>query len=293
MNNNFTKSSLAKSLFLVAGSFLIIPVTFASTPWNGTADYTAALTSAGDEAAVGPFDTYDFGPGIGLIKPDGAVAAGQTFQGYFQTVVTGHLYQSNALTTPELNVSGASGSGNGFELTVRSYFEGTYVNVSANSLDFNITSGTAGLYFDTTPDYNFANDSGFANDEAILSGAISTGIGSIIFPNVIGVGVETVNLDISGVFGGFNADIFEPDTIGGGSAIFSIKTKTPSNSTPIIDQVTNGSAKSVSGLSIVGGQLFELDGQMQLTAVPVPGAAWLFLSAIMGLLSVTRRKFAA
>jgi hypothetical protein len=45
----------------------------AVVPWIGTADYTAAPTSAGDEDVAGPFDTYDFGMGAAVI--DGALCA--------------------------------------------------------------------------------------------------------------------------------------------------------------------------------------------------------------------------
>lgn len=291
MNRFFMKNTVAKCLLLVTGSLITGPAAFASN-WVGTADYTVAPGATGDEASVGPFDTYDFGPGIGLVKPDTTVATGNTFSGYFQTVVTSHILDGTALNVGQLDVSGGTnfnGTGNGFELTVRSSFTGQFTNVSASSLDIIITGGTANLYFDSNPNYSFANDSGFADGASILTGSITGGVGSIFSPAVIGVGFEQINLDFSGVFGNFNAGVYEPDTINGGAALFSVKVNTPLNNTPIINQVVNGS-NSVGGTSASGGQLFELDGQMQLTAVPLPGAAWMFLSAMMGFLAVGRKN---
>ena len=288
MNNK-----LATGLLLSMGSLLVSHQALASSAWVGTANYLAAPgASTTDEAIVGPFDTYDFGPGIGLVKPDTTVATGNTFTGYFQTVVTSHMLNGTALNLGQLDVSGGtnfSGSGNGFELTVRSYFTGKYDNVSFNSLDVSITGGTASLYFDTSPDYNFANDSGFADTAPILTGTITGGVGTVIYPSIIGVGAEQIDLNFSGIFGSFDTNVYEPDTIAAGTALFSLKVKTPFNNTPIINQVTAGLNK-VGGLSATGGQLFELDGQLQLTAVPLPGSAWLFLSAMMGLVSFNRKN---
>lgn len=290
MNNKF-----ATGLLLSLGSLLASHQALASTQWVGTANYFAAPGALGDEASVGPFDTYDFGPGVGLIKPDTTVAAGNSFTGYFQTVVTSHILDGTGLNLGQLDVSGGSnfgGSGNGFELTVRSSFTGTYLNVPSTpfgSLDVNITGGTASLYFDTSPDYNFANDSGFADTSPILTGAITGGFGTVFAPAQVGAGFETIDLDLTGSFGSFDSNIYSPDTIAGGTALFSLKVKNAFNNTPIINQVTGGLNK-VAGVTAVGGQLFELDGQLQLTAVPLPGSAWVFLSAMMGLISFNRKN---
>lgn len=290
MNNK-----LATGLLLSIGSLLVSQQALASSAWVGTANYLAAPGAFGDEASVGPFDTYDFGPGIGLVKPDTTVAAGNTFTGYFQTVVTSHMLNGTAINLGQLDVSGGNnfnGTGNGFELTVRSSFTGTYVNVPSTpfgSLDVNITGGTASLYFDTSPDYNFANDAGFADTAPILTGAITGGFGTVFAPAFVGAGFETIDLNLSGSFGGFDANVYSPDTIAGGTALFALKVKNAFNSTPIINQVAGGLNK-VAGVNATGGQLFELDGQLQLTAVPLPGSAWLFLSAMMGLISVNRKN---
>lgn len=268
-----------------AGVLLASQSAFASVPWNGTANYLAAPGAQLDEALVGPFDTFDFGAGIGLIKPDSTVAVGNTFTGRFQTVVSGHILNSVGINTPQLNVSG---SGSGFELTAVAQFTGTYTGLSSNSFNFSINGGTASLYFDSNPNHSFAADNGFYDGASILTGTITSGVGSILFPAVVGVGVEQVSLDISGAFGSFDSNVFSP-AINGGEALFSLLVKTPFNNTPVIDAVANG-ANSVGGVSAVGGQLFQLDGTMQLTAVPLPPSAWMFLSSLLGFLSVNRRK---
>lgn len=291
MNRFLIKNTLAKCVLLAAGSLIAGPAAFASN-WVGTADYTVAPGASGDEANVGPFDTYDFGPGIGLVKPDTTVAVGNTFSGYFQTVVTSHIFEGTAINVGQLDVSGGNnfaGTGDGFELTVRSFFTGKYTTVSSAALDVEFTGGTAAIYFDSTPDYSFADDFGFADGAPILTGTITNGVGSIFSPSVLGVGFEQVELSFSGVFGGFNPNVFEPDTIDGGIASFFVKVKTPLTNTPIINQVLNGN-NTVGGLSATNNTLFEMDGQMQLTAVPLPGAVWMFSAGMMGVFSVGRKK---
>ncbi len=279
-----------KILVVAVGLALMTPAAFASVPWVGTADYLNAPGATGDEVKVGPFDTYDFGSGIGLIKNN--TSGG--FDGYFQTMVDGHFLSSVGINVPQLNVSGAGGSftgtGNGFELTLVSHFTGVYTSSTASAVDFSITGGDAQLYFDTNPNYNFAADSGFTDGDVILSGHIAGGLGSIIFPGVIGIGVEQVALNFSGLFGSYNTNVYDPDTIVGGSTLFSIKTKALfSGATPVINSVVNGTNK-VMGISAGGGQLAELDGTLQLTAVPVPAAAWLFGTGLMGFLYNGKRK---
>lgn len=275
-------------VLLAAGLGMVAPAVYAGTPWIGTADYKNAPGALGDEAVVGPFDTYDFGAGIGLvkIKDNGPVVNGAEFTGVFQTMVDGHFLGQAGINVPELNISG---SGAGFELTFVSNFSGTFTNVSDSSWDFNITGGSASLKFDSTPNYNFANDSGFNDGASILQGTVTNGVGSIQTPGVVGIGVEQVALDFSGIFGSFDPKVYQPGTINGGSSLFSIKSELLANYTPIIEQVRNGS-NSVLGTSAIGGQLSELDGTLQLTAVPVPTAVWLFLSGLMGILCINKRK---
>jgi hypothetical protein len=294
MSNKILTKRFKRNMLAAAGLAMVTPAALASAPWIGSADYKLAPGATGDEAKVGPFDTYDFGTGIALLQPAGIIQEGTTFTGYFQTMVDGHFLGANGITVNQLDISGGknfAGSNNGFELTLTSYFNGVYTNVTANSADFSIQGGSASLYSDTNPDYNFALDTGFNNGANILSGSITGGLGSIIFPGVWGIGAEQINLDFNGIFGSFNAAVYDPDTIGGGSALFSIKTKTLLNpNTPVIDEVWNGNKKVGGILAANVSQLAELDGKLQLTAVPVPAAAWLFGSGLLGLLTAGKRK---
>ncbi|PPD29622.1 MAG: hypothetical protein CTY19_17020, partial [Methylomonas sp.] len=113
---------------------------YADVTWVGSANYLAAPNAQADEVIVGPFDSYDFGVGVGLIKPDGQMAVGETFTGWFQTWVGSHLLNGAGITVPQLNTSG---SGSGFELTVVSQFTGTYTSLAAGLMGFSIDSGTA------------------------------------------------------------------------------------------------------------------------------------------------------
>jgi hypothetical protein len=290
---NIFTNRLKQTLLLAAGLSLVAPVAMANT-WTGTANYKATSGATGDEAIVGPFDTYDFGTGIGLIKSSGPIAENSTFTGYFRTMVNGHFLGAQGINVSQLDISGGTnftGTGNGFELTLISQITGFYSNISAAGINLNVTGGTAKLYSDTTPDYSFANDSGFDDGDLVLSGSITGGTGSILFPGVIGIGVEQVNLDFSGAFGGYDTNVYEPDTIASGSALFSIRTKSVLNpNTPIIDAVWAGS-KSVGGISASSiGELAELDGKLQITAVPLPTAVWLFGAGLMSLLAGGKRK---
>lgn len=294
MMRNSLKKSFKRNMVLAAGLTMTVPVAFASTPWVGTADYKVSPNASGDEALVGPFDTYDFGTGIGLLKSVGTVAENSTFSGYFRTVVDGHFLGAKGINVGQLDISGGTnftGTGNGFELTLVSQFTGFYSNVSATGVTLNLVSGSAELYSDTTPDHNYAADSGFADGDKILSGSITSGTGSIIFPGVLGIGVQQVNLDFAGIFGSYNKNVYEPNTIGGGSALFSIYTKSALNTNaPVIDAVWSGS-KSVAGVTAAGiNELAELDGKLQLTAVPIPAAVWLFGTGIVSLITACKRK---
>ncbi|PPD29391.1 MAG: hypothetical protein CTY19_17555, partial [Methylomonas sp.] len=131
---------LATGLLLSMGSLLVSHQALANQTWVGSANYLAAPNAQADEAIVGPFDSYDFGVGIGLIKPDGQMAVGQTFTGWFQTWVGSHLLNGAGINVPQLNTSG---SGSGFELTVVSQFTGTYTSLAAGLMGFSIDSGTA------------------------------------------------------------------------------------------------------------------------------------------------------
>ncbi|QPK64722.1 flocculation-associated PEP-CTERM protein PepA [Methylomonas sp. LL1] len=278
-------NSLYKQTLIAAAiTFSSASSAFASLPWIGSADYLAAPGAQNDEALVGPFDTYDFGAGIGLIVPDSSVAVGNTFSGWIQTMVNSHILGGTGISVPQLNTTGTGG---GFELTVISQFSGTYTSLIGGLLGFTIDSGTASMMFDSNPNFSFANDTGFSDGNAILTGGITGGSG---FVNMnVGYGFEAVSLGFTGALAVVDPNVYSPSTIDGGTALFSITALGPFTSTPVISQVIGGD-NSVMGNSAVNGQLFELDGKLQLTAVPVPTSAWLFLSGMMGLLAFNRKK---
>ncbi|MGR8929329.1 MAG: flocculation-associated PEP-CTERM protein PepA [Gammaproteobacteria bacterium] len=274
-------SSLAtKKLLMIAGIALSSSAAFASTDWVGTADYRNAVGAEGDEAVAGPFDTYDFGAGIGLIKPDSTVEPGKTFKGWFQTMVSSHIFQGSGVSLPELNISGSTGSGGGFELTLVSEFEGSFSNFGDGTLGFNLHSGTVTLLFDSSPDFSFAGDSGFTDGTPILLGSLSGGSGQV--SSVSQYGYEVVSVDFAGPISIVDPAIFNPSNIIGGTTLFSITASSPFTSTPVIDRVIAGSG-SVMGFSGSAGEFFELDGNLKFV-VPVPPAAWLFLSGLIGFL---------
>ncbi len=277
MKQNAISHHVKQSLVLL-GLAMATPIASAALPWSGTADYTAAPGALGDEAVVGPFDTYDFGLGVGLVK----VNNDGTLNGYFQTYVNDHiLTNAGGINVPQLNVSGASGNGSGFELTVIASFSGTYSVLPGGLQSFSLTAGNVGLYFDTTPDFNFGADSGFDDGAAILSGTITGGGGFISLAS--GTGIEQLDLSFSGIFGNSNTNVYS-QAIGGGSALFSIDLK---NST-LLPGIT-----SVQGHSKAEGALAAVDGSINLTAVPLPPAVWMFGAGLAGLLGVGQRKKAS
>lgn len=256
------------NIFLALGLSLLTPSAFASVPWVGSVDYSQAPSAVGTEPTVGPFDTYDFGAGVSLIQ----LTSGSTFNGVYQAMVNGHFLNNIGINVPGLDLSG---TGDGFELTVTSSFTGTY-SIIGDLQTINYTAGEVTMYFDPNSNYSFASDSGFSDGDAILSGTI---IGGSAFVDLTsGLGVSQLELQLSGT------DVFSPNTINGGSALFSINLSNPE----LLAGIT-----SVMGQNVAGGGLSYFaaaDGSIQLTAVPAPTAAWLFLSGLMGFVGLTRQK---
>jgi hypothetical protein len=139
------------------------------------------------------------------------------------------------------------------------------------------------LYFDTNPNYNFTGDSGFTDGASIISATISGGSGAYLPSGQSGFSDITLNI---GAFG-FDQNVYDPDTINGGSGIFTLK-------------VNNSGTGPTAGVTQVLGQtvtandlLLEADGYVNLAAVPIPAAVWLFCSGLLGLAGIASRKKAA
>ncbi len=272
----------------------------ATTAWIGDANYAQAPGAFGDESTVTNFTTYDFGAGASLIKLGSSVVSGNLvtgqFSGYYQSMVTDHFFQGIGKNIPDLNTSGAAGDGLGFEITLLSQFSGNFVtDITSNFTSFTGLSGDVSLFFDTTPDFSFSADTGFDDNSgtdggAILSGEIIDGNGFV--SGVIGIGVNELELNFDGLFGSYDTDVFSPDTIGGGTALFSIALNNLTTGS-VSNQILNGS-QTVQGVSALGTDvlLAESDGTLSLTTavVPLPAGIWFLGSGLLSLMAVARRK---
>ncbi|MDP3331432.1 MAG: flocculation-associated PEP-CTERM protein PepA [Methylococcaceae bacterium] len=274
------KKMLRGCLSLAVSAAVLVPIENAhASTWTGSANYGNAGTVDGDENNVGPFNQYHFGSGVILTSALTNPTVGQTVSGWFQSSVDSHKLQSTGQTVSASNLN-TTGSGSGYELTLVSNFSFTVTNVDAftGNVSFGNATGTSSLYFDTTPDYSFALDSGFDNGNLLLTGTISGGNG--LLSPLFGIGAGQYSLNLLGSFGSYNSAVYNPG-IGGANALFSLN----ANSSPLIAAVS-----SVQGHSVAGGFAATTTGTLTLTAVPVPAAVWLFGSALVGLTSITRRK---
>ena len=223
----------------------------APTPWIGTADYRVAPGATGDEDKVGPFTTYDFAADSPvLIKPLNnanvfAPTVGDEFQGYYQSYVSQHQLGLSGVTSPNLN---KTGSGTGYELTVAADFKEKITGVFGSTFTFDVTSGGAKIYFDTSPDYNFLADTGFTNDHVILTGTILNGSGALV-NGALGVTKLNVRVD------SYDTTVFEPDTIVSGSSIFSLEINPNRHSSGITSVLGNSYNSSTDVLLMADGNL--------------------------------------
>ena len=261
---------------------LLAPTAHAALmPWTGTANYLAASGSAGDEDNVGPFNSYDFASGgVVLIRPaaaasPGSFTVGDTFDGYYQSYVTRHMLGTSTVSSANLNTTG---SGSGYEITVGAHFteEVTAVDAFGNPT-FSVTGGTATVYLDTNPNYNFSTGAGFNDGTPILTGNINGGTGTFLTTAGVGVGTIQVAVDSSGV----NSSVFNPADIAGADGIFTLK----------FDPAGTAQVSAVLGNSVGTNDLvLQADGNLNLLAVPLPAPVWLLGVALAGLAMTARRN---
>ena len=259
------------------GTLLMIST---SSAFAGTvsADYSKALTIDGDEGLVAAFNLFDFAVGATLIQAAStnigtqtAPVVGDKFKGYYQSYVTSHQLDGIVQAAGNLNTAG---SGVGYELTVVAEYDEVVSSVGpGGSYNSDITGGSASLYFDSSPNFSFTSGTGFADGEAILTGDIVGG-GAVSVPSLL-AGFAQINVAITGQ----NSAIFNPN-IAAANGIFTLA---------LNSEAVNG-VTSVLGHAVGPGDLLlGADGNLEVQAVPVPAAAWLLGSALIGMVSVGRR----
>ncbi|WP_434130676.1 flocculation-associated PEP-CTERM protein PepA [Methylocaldum sp. GT1BB] len=255
--------------------------------WVGTADYTVVGGSAGE--AVGPFDTYDFAAGDGglaLLVPDtitnpSQITVGDIYSGVYQSYVTNHQLGTSTVSNPKLNVS--------YELTTQSAFQ-TQVTNAQNlgnglwTINFQVLSGSLDLFFDSAVNRDVTGDAGITDGTNILKGSVTGGTGVVTvstqFPS--GLGVTSSEFTFVGNTSFYDSAVYDPDTIGGGQSLFSLFVRNPT-APPAIS--------SVGGIPVTSTSiLYQADGSLTLTAVPVPAAFWLLASALAGMSVISRRS---
>lgn len=267
-NRKFLK--VLMSTMAAGGAFALAAPASAAPNWEGTADYKAAPTAAGDEDKVGPFDRYDFGVGAVLLEPTSQT----TFDGFYQSFVTNQ--QLGGL------IASAAGLNTNYELTAVASFSETLTSPSTFTLN---PGGKFDLYFDTTPDRDFNADSGFNDDVSILQGEIVQGSGAIFTdPNGTNHGFSTLNVKVTG----YNQDVFAPDTIRSGSSIFTLSFNKPEE-----DGLLAGIA-SVQGHSFdaaAGDRLATADGNLVMQ-VPEPETYAMMLAGLglVGAVAARRKR---
>jgi len=259
-----------------------------AAPWVASADYAAGPNGVPQGDLVGPFDTYDLGVGPVLLK--GALVAwvGDTIDVYYQSYLTGHediIDLAGEVAAPHLN---ATGAGSGYELTLAVHLTETVTSVVSKGssgifVTYEVSGGTADLYLDGSPDFDLAADSGFTDGAGILSAMITGGAGSLFVPPAGDpIGVVSVDFGVTG----FDAAIFDPDTLTIGRAVFS--QQVPPSFGP-----DDGPSVSMSVLGHPFDEATDLllgaDGNAGFQVVPEPLSLLLVGSAIAGLLIHRRR----
>jgi len=277
-NSRTTKSRLGLGIALMSGIALLsanASAAIVSTPWVGSADYSSIIGTAGE--LVGPFDSYDFSNGgVVLIEPAAVTGSGyqvgDTYNGYYQSYVTQHTLSGAPTANPKLNSS--------YELTFVAQFTQQVTSVdNFGNATFSVTGGSTGLFLDSSiaTQHNFITDSGFNDGPSILFGTVSGGSGA--FLSSAGFGVTGIDLTI-GAFD-YNTAVYDPATIGGANGIFTLNIN-PSGISSGVNSVQGNAVDSTD-------LLLEADGNMNLQAVPLPPALWLFGTALLGLMGLCMR----
>jgi hypothetical protein len=255
---------------LLAASGFAAQSAYAVSTWVGTADYTQSLNPIANADVVGPFDTYDQGVGVVLLKTTSVVGTTANLDGYYQSYITQHTLAGSPVLAPTLDAN--------YELTVVANFTES-TNTSTGAINVN-SGGTFGLYLGNVKDRSFAGDSGFNNGDLILSGTITGGTGTSINLGSMIFGVTNIDIAVTG----YDTNVYSPDTIAAGGGIFTLRLGSAFDA-PLLSQVTSVQGNSVAG---AGNYLFAADGY---TALAVPEAeTYAMMLAGLGLVGFMAKR---
>jgi hypothetical protein len=243
--------------------------------WVGTADYTGV-----GGTKVGPFDTYDFAPGPLLMKDVLGAGPGDTVTGYYQAYVAVHALNGVGVEAPGLDINGSDPPGE-YEVTLAATFDSLILPGSTpTSAVFQIVSGSARMFLDGDPNYDFAADSGFTDGTEVFNGDIN-GVGgtfSLFLPD-FGIGASAIRAVANSVGG-----IYDPASIVGASATFTLQFR-PEDQDFLapITSVLGQQADPAKDLLLVA------DGNTNFV-VPIPPSLLLLVSGLAGAIVIGRRR---
>jgi len=249
------------------------PLALASTQGHAMS-ITADYTEAGGSEIVSGFNIYDMSVGA-AVQEDGLIipGLGETREVKYIATVESHRFNGVPVADPGLGVT--------YEITAVADFtlQAGPVAPGSSLRPFSVIGGTLSFYHDAANNYSITSDSGFDDGVQLFQGTFTGGSGA--FDTTSGFGFSSIVANI--VVDSVNAAVYDPDVIGL-DGIFTLQ----ANSGDVGDVVAAG---SFGGDPVeVNDLVLGADGNLQLTAVPVPAAVWLFGTAAAGLGIVRRRS---
>lgn len=273
-SNNFFADQVRRDIFEAAAGFYETRISDSllainSTPLNrfdavfSRPDTGASLKLSGFNVAA---DTLTiFAGGMNL----GGSTLGTGGAGGYNISYSSHFFADNAITR---------GQGDG----TRSSIEG------ASAFDYASWGGT--ISFDSASSWYFDND--VDTDEA-FSGFDFFSVALHEIGHVLGFGIvdSWKNQIIAGTFTGANSTaVFGGAVPLSGNAHWADGISSGGRETAFDPNIANGQRKRLTDLDLAA--LRDIGWEMHPLPVPVPGAVWLFASALLGLLGLSRRRVA-